>query len=645
MRKMDVIMNNIDDIKWVIVGDELLIKKKDVFISPTADQVYSCIIEDKTIFDSIKPRFSDELGNLTFSKHPIFLVIHIDYFPENGGTGLFCSLVAASDKDNTIIHNFDRRKTDHVIINEKWWPFAPYSIEQVQDVLKTVGLEKIGEINFKSYLNLRKISKESDIVQDNTIGKVVRPHTSNVQDGDNYSMFNGTLYPYQDDGWKWLSFLFQQKLGGLLADEMGLGKTVQIIAALTFSNYCDIVPSLVVSPSTLLENWYREFTRFSPTLKVNIHHGPNRTGSPISLVESDVVITSYDTVVRDSSLFDMIDWKVVIVDEAQAIKNPETRRSLAIKKLKKIIGIAVTGTPVENRLRDLWSIVDFIFPGYMGSEIEFEKVFEDEIDGGHAVEPYVSPLMLRRRVKDVAHDLPERIDIPQILTLDNQQAVEYERIRQEIINEYGKSATLVALNKLRMYCTHPILLEDSGIVASSPIEFVKFRRFLEIAEEIFENQEKILVFTSYLKMGSLVVDMSAKLYNIYANTIDGRTPVAERQSTVDRFSQENGPALLALNPRVAGTGLNITAANHVVHYNLEWNPAVEDQASARAHRKGQDKPVTIHRLIIADTIDEVINQRLQRKRDIANAAVVGTSGKESDYEDIMAALQHSPIKD
>ncbi len=629
--------------RWEVVGDELLIRNKGGLTIPTADQVYACIFENRVVFEGIQPGHPEELSELIFSKYPAHLLICLYYRPAGGSTGLFCKIKAISGKDEIVIHNFRNKKADHIIIDGTWYPFALGSMDHIQTILEKADLKETDEITFKSYLTLRKIAQDDNIVRDQALEQIVQPEISLKQNVKDLRLFSGTLYPYQVDGWQWLTFLCQQELGGVLADEMGLGKTVQIIAALSCPVRDVVVPSLIIAPSTLLENWLREFKRFSSTLRVCVHQGPKRTGLPADLVGNDVVITSYETVVRDSALFDMIEWKVVVLDEAQAIKNPGTRRSRAVKKLKRNVGIAVTGTPIENKLRDLWSIMDFIFPGYLGNEKEFENHFGEGVDGGYAVEPYVSPLILRRRVRDVAEDLPERIDVPQILRLNDFEAEEYEQVRQTTLSKYGKSATLVSLTMLRMYCTHPMLLEGQNFGSSNPAEFGKFRRLLEIAEEIFENDEKVLMFTSYNKMSDLVVHEIVKLFGIYANTIDGRTPIPDRLNIVDRFSSVNGPALLALNPRAAGTGLNITAANHVIHYNLEWNPAVEDQASARAYRKGQNKPVTVHRLIVADTVDEAIDQRLERKRDIVGATVVGVSGKEEEYEDILSALQRSPV--
>jgi len=241
----------------------------------------------------------------------------------------------------------------------------------------------------------------------------------------------------------------------------------------------------------------------------------------------------------------------------------------------------------------------------------------------------------------VARDLPDRIDIPQAVSLSGASARVYERIRNEVIEEYGASANLVALTKLRMYCTHPFLVTESQ---GDPVLYSsKYERLLEILREIFSVGQKVIIFTSYTKMVDIICNDLPHRFHLHCDKIDGRTQVEERQGVVDCFQKVVGAAALILNPRAAGTGLNITAANHVIHYNLEWNPAIEDQASARAYRRGQKRPVTVHRLFHNDTVEEIIDERVAYKRDLVKAAIVGTSGKKGDLIDITKALQLSPL--
>lgn len=370
------------------------------------------------------------------------------------------------------------------------------------------------------------------------------------------------------------------------------------------------------------------------------HHGVNRTGRAQQLAGFDVVVTSYDTVVRDGGMFGMIEWPVVVLDEAQYIKNPGAIRTRAVKALHRGTGIAVTGTPLENRLSDLWSLMDFAIPGHLGTLGEFQATYEDSVDAAARLEELISPVMLRRLVRDVANDLPERIDIPQAVELTADEAHAYDRIRSAIFAEHGQAATLVSLTKLRMFCAHPSLAEGAAHLA----EFSKLERLRDILEEIIASAQKVIIFTSYTEMADMIARFVADQWGVFSATLDGRLPIDDRQPLIDRFSGVGGAAVLILNPKAGGAGLNITAANHVIHYNLEWNPAVEDQASARSHRRGQTLPVTVHRLYCAGTVEEIVNDRSMRKRELSGAAIVGVTGKDEDYADILRALQRSPIQ-
>lgn len=287
--------------------------------------------------------------------------------------------------------------------------------------------------------------------------------------------------------------------------------------------------------------------------------------------------------------------------------------------------------------------MDFVLPGYLGSLNAFSDKYDNDVEAAASIEPLISPLMLRRRVSEVAGDLPERIDIPEIIELSEAEAQEYDRIRRSLLDEYGKSATLVTLTKLRQFCAHPGLLLDHD-PEKLPQEFVKFARLMEIAEEVIQCGDKAIIFTSYTNMADRISTAVRDQFRAFAEVLDGRTPIDDRQPLIDRFSEEEGPGVLVLNPRAGGAGLNITAATHVIHYNLEWNPALEDQGSARAHRRGQTRPVMVRRLICRGTVEEIVEDRVQRKRRITEAAVVGISGTGEEYADLMAALTQSPMR-
>ena len=331
----------------------------------------------------------------------------------------------------------------------------------------------------------------------------------------------------------------------------------------------------------------------------------------------------------------------MVLDEAQAIKNPDAKRTRTIKSIKRQAAIAVTGTPVENRLTDLWSIADFLLPDRLGTLFDFQRAFPETRDGATALEPRVTPFILRRRVAEVATDLPPRIDIPQAIELDDKSVLAYERIRATA-DPAARGSALAVLQKLRLFCTHPWLADESRDVTDPKLCSNKLVRVNQILEEVFGWGEKVLLFSSFHEMSDLLARTINMTFGVPVNQIDGRTPVPERQALVDRFSETQGAAALVLNPRAAGTGLNIVAANHVIHYNLEWNPAIEDQASARAFRRGQTRPVTVHRLFYSGTVEEFIDSRSTSKRDLARTSIVGSDGSDLDATDLIRALSVSP---
>lgn len=450
------------------------------------------------------------------------------------------------------------------------------------------------------------------------------------------------LYEYQKQGYSWIYNMVLAEQGCILGDEMGLGKTLQIITVLEQLKYFGKQLFLVIAPVSLLENWKRECNKFAPDLDVYIHHGAKRTGRASVLKVHDVIVISYNTAVSDLSMLKLIKWKCVILDEAQNIKNPFSERAKAVKSLGRRTSIAVTGTPFENHVIDIWSLVDFVSPGLLGDLATFKENVSDDVLGAEKIEPVLSPIMIRRLVRDVANDLPEKIIIPQPLELSDNEKREYQYLREEANKsvQNGTAISLGLLQKLRIFCTHPSICAEK-VIEDPYSSSVKYQRFCEIIEEIINRNEKFIVFTSYKKMFDLFALDIPQRFGIKMDSINGETPVEKRQSIVDWFNNYEGSAMLALNPRAAGTGLNITGANHVIHFNLEWNPALEDQASARAYRRGQKKNVFIYRLFYVDTVEQVVNERIERKREIASTAVVGTDGS-LDKQDIMKALEISP---
>lgn len=602
---------------------------------PTANEIYSALIDHRPL----QPETPTSAEGIRPCRYPLNPSLVIE---DAGRDGLPVYAISGSCRGTMIPLQLEDLERGHVVADGVWYPVEPGQTAEIVDLLKSAGATLGPARSLKAFLAIRKAALGDVPVEDRMADGSVSP-LAFAPSGDNVPRgVQATLYPYQTAGWRWLKFLLSEGVGGLLADEMGLGKTLQIISALSDCGAEPIRPALIAAPGSLLENWKREIGRFAPHLKVLKHHGPYRTGRPADLLGYDVVVTSYDSVVRDNSLLNMIEWQVIVLDEAQYIRNPAAQRTRAVKHLRRKVGLAVTGTPVENRLLDLWSIMDFVLPGHLGDASSFQKHFQDDVDGAALLEPLVSPLMLRRRIAEVAQDLPPRIDIPQVVELEEDEAAHYDEIRKRIAAEYGSAATLVALTSMRRFCAHPALLSGDRY-SGDPMEFSKFRRLDEIVEEIFARGEKVIIFTSFTAMADMIANYLSGRYSTFSRVIDGRLPIDERQPLIDQFSAIAGSAALVLNPKAGGTGLNITAANHVIHYNPEWNPALEDQASARAHRRGQELPVTVHRLLAANTVEDVIAERLTRKRALSGTAVIGVVGNEDDYADIVVALSRSPV--
>ncbi len=572
---------------------------------------------------------SEDLPNLKFSRFPLEVGLMIS------GSGLKDLSIHFSTVTNQTFISLN--SIDQTINNGTWYPLD-VSLQEALDALDEKGIQVPGKINVGQMIWLKGKDRLDIPVFDSTSIEQIDA----ADDGFILPEVNAELFPYQKSGVRFLSHISDESLGCILADEMGLGKTLQIISLLAIEKKMGRGPNLVICPATLLENWRRELHRFAPQLSILIHAGAHRTGQPAIFNGFDVVVASYETAIRDEILLSSTGWNVVTLDEAQNIKNPDAQRTRAVKQIPRRNSVAVTGTPVENRLTDLWSIADFALPGLLGDRNSFEASFYNNEADASLLAPLVAPILLRRRILEVAKDLPPRIDIDQALTLTPDMASGYERIRNEIMAQYGGRGSLVAIGKLRQFCAHPDLVEPGNRMPVD--ENPKYRRLLEVLEEIFEAGEKVLIFTSYLDMSDLITsDLPKRFPHLWVRSIDGRVPVEMRQPMIDDFSNHKGPGAFVLNPIAAGTGLNITAANHVIHYNPEWNPALEDQASARAYRRTQTRPVTVHHFFYADTVEDVIMARLLTKRGIAREAVTGHEGDE-DSLSIARAMEVSPLR-
>jgi superfamily II DNA or RNA helicase len=471
------------------------------------------------------------------------------------------------------------------------------------------------------------------------------------------------LRPYQKIGLRWLWWLSSLGLGGCLADDMGLGKTIQVIALFTLlkkkkgtSTGNPSLPSLLVVPASLIANWRVEIERFAPALKVLVAH-PSEMSSDqltqlpaVQIEASDVVITSYGATQRLPWLATR-QWDVIVLDEAQAIKNPGAKQTRAVKALRGRIRLALTGTPVENRLGDLWSIFDFISPGLLGSPKAFgrfikaadktaEKGAETGADkaserggqkGGSGYGPLrdlVRPYILRRLKTDkrVITDLPDKTEVRAFCGLTKKQVVLYQQAVQELRAALGgidgikrRGVVLASLTRLKQICNHPSQWLGDGDY--DPADSGKFTRLRELAEEIASRQEKLLVFTQFRELTRPLAQFLAGVFGRPGLVLSGETEVSKRMGLVDQFQRDDGPSFFVLSLKAGGTGLTLTAARHVIHFDRWWNPAVENQATDRAYRIGQKNGVLVHKFVCRGTVEEKIDALIASKQDLSRQVI------------------------
>ncbi len=445
--------------------------------------------------------------------------------------------------------------------------------------------------------------------------------------------FDGDLRGYQRDAVAWLDMMYRLGLGAVLADDMGLGKTVMLIAHLLVQG---TGPHLVVCPTSVVTNWERELARFAPGLAVDRHHGPDRASNLAG--ERGVVVTSYGTLRRDIELLSGIEWRVVALDEAQQVKNPDTLGARAVRRLRSSHCVALTGTPVENRLRELWSLLDLTNPGLLGSRNGFERRFSIPIErrGDHVIRNQlrrlIAPFVLRRTKSDprVAPDLPPRIErtVPCAMTEGQRQryAAAVDQFRRQAAQEQSgmryRGAVLALLTRLKQICDHPAL--GAGGATHTVGRSGKLAVTHQLLAEARQAGERVLVFTQFVGMARILVDELSAASGTAIPILHGGMSATARQGVVDLFqgrTEETAPPALVASLRAGGTGMNLTAATQVIHYDRWWNPAVEDQASDRAHRIGQTERVLIHRLMAVGTLEERIDAMLDAKREMASEIV------------------------
>ena len=478
------------------------------------------------------------------------------------------------------------------------------------------------EDSVKKHLNAKDFAKFKKLIRENKIYDV--PHT-----------LTGDLRPYQKIGYSWLVQNIRYGFGSILADDMGLGKTIQILSAILYykeNNLLEDKTALIIVPPTLISNWENEIKKFTPDLTYFIYHGSNRT---FPLETYDIILTSYGVVRLDLDMFVDQRWFLCIIDEAQNIKNPNTEQTKAIKSVDARSKVALTGTPIENKLMDYWSIFDFTNKGYLSTKDDFKRQYvmpiekledEETLDDLRTI---AKPFVLRRLKTDddIKKELPEKFINDIYCTLSKKQIKLYNAILDEIFfdieNSKGiqrKGIILKILTALKQTCNHPAQFLD--IKNPKISESGKMELLVDILSNILDANEKVLIFTQYVEMGKLIQELISKKFKQEVLFLHGSQTRIEKANVIDTFQEDENYKILVATLKTGGTGLNLTAAQNVIHYDLWWNPAVEYQTKDREHRIGQENDVMVYRFITKGTLEETIDAISKHKTDLASKSIV-----------------------
>ena len=552
--------------------------------------------------------------------------------------------------------DFDKmlaQKSPIVQINGQWIALQPADVRAAQAVFSQLKQETLS-VEDALRLTTGEPKKIANLpVVNLTFSGVLQELIENLTNNQTIeliqtpSSFQGNLRPYQIRGVSWLAFLEKWGLGACLADSMGMGKTPQLIAFILSLKEQNLLnkPSLIVCPTSVLGNWEREIKKFAPTLEPWIHHGDRRAKGQAfakKVQQKDLVITSYALLYRDEKTLGGLEWQGIILDEAQNIKNPQAKQSQAVRKLKAGFRIALTGTPLENRLLELWSILDFLNPGFLGNQQFFQRRFAMPIEkygDTHTLQSLrslVQPFILRRLKtdKDIIKDLPNKQEMNVFCGLSAEQAQLYQKLVDESLEKIEsaegikrRGLILTLLLRLKQLCNHPNLIgEKTQRVVSTKNNFSsrsgKLLRLEEMLEELVQSGDRALIFTQFAEWGKLLKPHLEQKLNLETLFLYGNTRRQQREEMIDRFQNDpQGPPIFILSLKAGGTGLNLTRANHVFHVDRWWNPAVENQATDRAFRIGQQRNVQVHKFVCRGTLEEKINDIIESKKQLAEQTV------------------------
>jgi non-specific serine/threonine protein kinase len=533
-----------------------------------------------------------------------------------------------------------RARTELVAVRGKWM--------RVDEQTRTATLEfakRVAEGNVTATDALELAATADEVDAEAVSGWVARALQGDFQPTaaerlPTPASFTATLRHYQEDGLAWLAWLEANGLGGILADDMGLGKTAQALAIIAHdleTGDAPATPTLVVAPTSVASNWMREAERFTPHLRVVLHHGSGRDDPSAYVGNVDVVVTSYGVMRRDEALR-AIDWHRIVLDEAQAIKNPATATTRAARKLSGTHRLVVTGTPVENHLGELWSLMSFANPGLLGTQTAFKTRYANALDGDGAValgalRKRIAPFVLRRHKTDpgIVDELPERIVVRDDCSLTREQTGLYQAVvadmRADVADATGmarRGRVLAGITKLKQICNHPATVAQTGEEENLAGRSGKLDRLVALVEEIVDEGEAVVVFSQYATFLRRVATFLREELGVGVENLDGKMSRTARDAAIARFATEDGPPVLCVSLKAGGTGLNLVRANHVIHFDRWWNPAVEDQASDRVWRIGQTRGVVVHTLVCPGTLEERIADLLDQKRSLAEAVVASS---------------------
>ena len=523
-----------------------------------------------------------------------------------------------------------------IVLDGIWFPISDDSLTAILECtsnLQTRPGQPLDKYGITQLLRLSNSTEVRVVFEDSISDLFLATDTPEVPKHE----LAVTPWPYQSEGIEWLTSLYTHRVGGILADQMGLGKTLQLLGLISAAQVERNHRTLIVVPNSLRLNWEKEIEKFCPSLSFHSHHGPNRLARLGDMEKQTCLLTTYELLNYDEHNFLRLEFDLAVFDEAHALKSPTSKR-------RKIAGLVnakrkflATGTPFENSLTDLWSLADVVQPGILGPKRYFDQLMlEDEVKARDLGRD-LAPLILRRTLEQVDSDIPDSHESVEFFELEEPLVSIYEQLRTRTHPETADTEGWGVATRLRMFLSEPSIFDDAR-----PGLGQKFDRLGEVLDEIWLYREKVIIFSPFLEsIDKLVQFISDRFVENVVFSVDGRTKADHRFAEVEDFQTRDGFAVLVANPRAAGQGLNIQAANHVVHFSPDWKPAMQDQATFRVLRPGQTKKVYVHRFIYSHTIEEVMNDAISDKRDLAQATL-GPTESEGSKKSIEKALAISP---